>query len=85
MKSKTGKEKMKQRKAVVEHPFGTMKYYMGQMPTLLRGKEKVSTEMGLYSIAYNLKRFLAIKAKNPTISGSNSGILDFKFLYLFTN
>lgn len=85
MKSKTGKEKMKQRKAVVEHPFGTMKYYMGQMPTLLRGKEKVSTEMGLYSIAYNLKRFLAIKAKNPTISGSNFGILDFKFLYLFTN
>jgi transposase len=85
MKSKTGKEKMKQRKASVEHPFGTMKYYMGQMPTLLRGKEKVSIEMGLYSIAYNLKRFLAINAQNPTKSGSNSGILDFKFLFLFTN
>lgn len=85
MRSQTGKEKMKQRKAVVEHPFGTMKYYMGQMPTVLRGQKKVSTEMGLYAIAYNLKRFIAIKAKNPTKSWSNSGILDFKFLYLFNN
>ena len=62
MRDKTGREKMKRRKAVAEHPFGTMKYYMGQMPTLLRGQEKVSSEMGLYSIAYNLKRFIAIKA-----------------------
>jgi len=41
---------------VAEHPFGTMKYYMGQIPILLRGKEKVQVEMDLYSSAYNLIR-----------------------------
>lgn len=92
MKSDEGKIKMKKRKSTVEHPFGTIKYCMGQIPVLLRGKKKVSSEMGLYVIAYNLKRFIAIKAKNPTISCPNSGLLDFKsgnmyskFLYVFYN
>jgi hypothetical protein len=31
-----------------------MKYYMGQIPILLRGKAKVQVEMDLYSTAYNL-------------------------------
>lgn len=68
MRSITGREKMKQRKAVAEHPFGTMKYHMGQIPTVLRGQHKVTSEMGLYTIAYNLKRFMAIKDKNASIS-----------------
>ena len=55
-KTKEFKEKYKQRKCVVEHPFGTMKYLMGQIPILLRGKEKVQVEMDLYSTAYNLIR-----------------------------
>jgi Transposase DDE domain. len=54
--TKEFKEKFKQRKCVVEHPFGTMKYLMGQIPILLRGKEKVQVEMDLYSTAYNLIR-----------------------------
>jgi hypothetical protein len=56
LKTKEFKEKFKQRKCVVEHPFGTMKYLMGQIPILLRGKEKVQVEMDLYSTAYNLIR-----------------------------
>jgi hypothetical protein len=63
------KEKFKQRKCVVEHPFGTMKYYMGQIPILLRGKEcfdlaqqpKVQVEMDLYSTGYNLIRLKNIE------------------------
>jgi len=55
-KTKDFQEKLKQRKCVVEHPFGTMKYLMGQIPILLRGKEKVQVEMDLYSTAYNLIR-----------------------------
>ena len=55
-KTEDFKEKFKQRKCVVEHPFGTMKYLMGQIPILLRGKEKVQVEMDLYSTAYNLIR-----------------------------
>ncbi|MDR0206099.1 MAG: IS1182 family transposase, partial [Bacteroidales bacterium] len=51
LKTKEFKEKFKLRKCVIEHPFGTMKYLMGQIPILLRGKEKVQIEMDLYSTA----------------------------------
>ena len=60
-KTKEFKEKLKKRKCVVEHPFGTMKYYMGQIPILLRGKEKVQVEMDLYSTGYNLIRLKNIE------------------------
>ena len=49
------------RKTIVEHPFGTLKYWMGKIPLLLRGKEKVSTEINLYATAYNIKRLLNIE------------------------
>lgn len=55
-KTKAFKEKYKQRKNVVEHPFGTMKLYMGFIPLLLRGKQKVQVEIDLYATAYNLTR-----------------------------
>jgi transposase len=61
MKTKAFKEKFKKRKCVVEHPFGTMKYYMGQIPILLRGKEKVQVEMDLYATGYNLIRLKNIE------------------------
>jgi len=63
-KSKTNefKQKFKIRKCVVEHPFGTMKYYMGQIPILLRGREKVQVEMDLYSTAYNLTRLKNVES-----------------------
>jgi transposase len=60
-KTKEFKQKFKKRKCVVEHPFGTMKYYMGQIPILLRGKEKVQVEMNLYSTGYNLIRLKNIE------------------------
>jgi transposase len=61
LKTKAFREKLKERKCVVEHPFGTMKYYMGQIPILLRGKEKVQVEMDLYSTGYNLIRLRNIE------------------------
>lgn len=70
MQSEEGKIKLITRKSVVEHPFGTMKYDMGQIPILLRGKRKVQTEMSLYAIGYNLKRYFNIRAnKNQQRSG----------------
>jgi Na+-translocating ferredoxin:NAD+ oxidoreductase RnfC subunit len=60
-KSKAFKEKFKKRKCVVEHPLGTMKYYMGQITILLRGTKKVQVEMDLYSTAYNLTRLKNIE------------------------
>lgn len=64
MHSAEGKQKLSTRRSVVEHPFGTMKYSMGQIPLLLRGCAKVQTEMNLYAIGYNLKRYFNLKA-NP--------------------
>lgn len=61
MNSPGGREKIKKRKAIAEHPFGTIKYAMGQVPLLVRGKRKVQTEMTLYAIGYNLKRYTALR------------------------
>jgi hypothetical protein len=53
-------EKMKQRKTLSEHPFGTIKRGMDVGHFLLRGLEKVRTEMSLTVLAYNLKRVINI-------------------------
>jgi transposase len=62
MQSKIGKTKTAIRKTIVEHPFGTIKYLMGKIPLKLRGKEKVSTEINLYTTVYNLKRLFNIES-----------------------
>jgi transposase len=62
MQSKIGKAKTAIRKTIVEHPFGTIKYLMGKIPLKLRGKEKVSTEINLYTTVYNLKRLFNIES-----------------------
>jgi transposase len=47
-----------QRKALSEHPFGTMKRAMDQGYFLLKGLRKVRGEFSLTVLAYNLKRVL---------------------------
>ena len=64
LKTKEYKEKIKLRKNYVEHPFGTIKYWMGQIPLLLRGKDKVQVEIDLYSTCYNLKRLINLESMN---------------------
>ena len=49
-----------QRKALAEHPFGTMKRSMDQGYFLLKGLTKVRGEFSLTVLAYNLKRVLKI-------------------------
>jgi transposase len=49
-----------QRKALAEHPFGTMKRAMDQGYFLLKGLRKVRGEFSLTVLAYNLKRVLNI-------------------------
>lgn len=67
MATEEGKTKSRLRKTIVEHPFGTIKFLMGKIPILLRGKKKVSTEMNLYTTAYNLKRLLNIETTDVLI------------------
>jgi len=55
-------EKMKQRKRLSEHPFGTIKRGMEAGYFLLRGLEEVRAEMSLTVLAYNLKRVINLVA-----------------------
>ena len=51
-------EKFKLRKTLAEHPFGTIKRWMGYTHFLLKGLAKVRCEWSLTTLAYNLKRVL---------------------------
>ena len=51
---------MRIRRQTVEHPFGTLKAWMGATHFLTRGLNRVSTEMSLQVLAYNLKRVISI-------------------------
>ena len=53
-------EKLKLRKSIVEHPFGTIKRNMNQGYFLTRGLSGVRTETSLTMLAYNIKRVLNI-------------------------
>ena len=58
---------MRTRRATVEHPFGTLKAWMGVTHFKTRTLEKVRTEMSLNVLAYNLKRMIAIMGTGPLI------------------
>ncbi len=47
---------MRIRRQTVEHPFGTLKAWMGHTHFLTKGLERVGAEMSLHVLAYNLKR-----------------------------
>jgi transposase len=49
-------EAMLIRRAVVEHPYGTIKQWAGSAHFLTKTLDKVSTEMSLQVLAYNMKR-----------------------------
>jgi hypothetical protein len=51
-------EKMRLRKALCEHPFGTLKRWFGYSYFLVKGLAKVRCEWSLMTLAYNLKRVL---------------------------
>jgi transposase len=58
---------MRIRRQTAEHPFGTIKAWMGATHFRLRTLEKVRTEMSLHLLAYHLKRRIAILAVQPLI------------------
>ncbi len=51
---------MKVRRSTVEHPFGTLKAWMGHNHLLTRTRPEVAAEMSLHVLAYNLRRVLNI-------------------------
>jgi hypothetical protein len=61
-------ERMRVRRSTVEHPFGTLKSWMGYSHVLTRTLPRVSTEMSLHVLAYNMKRVMAIKGTRSLIA-----------------
>jgi transposase len=53
-------EAMTIRRQTVEHPFGTLKAWMGSTHFLTKTLDKVRTEMSLQVLAYNMKRMISI-------------------------
>lgn len=55
-------EKVKQRKAIVEHPFGIIKHSMEHGAFLTRTLPKVRTEMSLTMLVFNMKRVMGLRS-----------------------
>ena len=51
---------MRVRRSTVEHPFGTIKCWMGATHFLCKTLPKVATEMARNVLAYNMKRVMMI-------------------------
>jgi transposase len=67
---KTRPETMRLRKAIVEHPFGTIKSWMGATHLQTKTLKRVSTEISLHVLAYNLTRMInlfGVKSLRKTI------------------
>jgi transposase len=59
---------MRIRRATVEHPFGTLKAWMGATHFKTKKLDNVRTEMSLHVLAYNLKRMIAILGVQPLMA-----------------
>jgi transposase len=59
--------RMQLRRQTAEHPFGTIKSWMGATHFLSRTLPKVAAEMSLHVLAYNLKRVMRIMGNGPLI------------------
>jgi Transposase DDE domain len=55
------------RRQTVEHPFGTLKSWMGSTHFLTKTLAKVRTEMSLHVLAYNIKRLIQMLGVTPLI------------------
>ncbi len=58
---------MRIRRQTVEHPYGTLKLWMGSAHFLTKTLDRVSTEMSLHVLAYNLKRVMNILGVKPLL------------------
>ncbi len=66
-------EKYRQRKALAEHPFGTIKRGWGYTHFLLKGLRKVSGEWSLMTLCYNLRRALTILGVPALLAALRAG------------
>jgi len=60
------------RKSTVEHPFGTIKSWMGSTHFQMKSIKRVGAEMSLHVLAYNLKRVINILGTKQLIEAIQS-------------
>jgi hypothetical protein len=65
-------EMMRTRRETVEHPFGTIKYWMGYTHFQMKTLARVATEMALHVLAYNLTRVINIMGIRPLIAAMSA-------------
>jgi len=53
---------------LVEHPFGTLKSWMGSTHFLMKRRTNVKTEISLHALAHNLKRVMRILGVQPLMA-----------------
>jgi hypothetical protein len=67
---------MRERRQTVEHPFGTIKSWMGATHFQMKTLKNVGTEMALHVLAYNMKRVISgrwwFDGGDPGISSASS-------------
>lgn len=63
---------MRVRRETVEHPFGTLKARMGATHFLMKTLPRVSGEMALHVLAYNLTRVLNILGARTMLAAMRS-------------
>jgi hypothetical protein len=51
---------MRIRRQTLEHPFGTIKSWMGSTHFQMKTLKHVGTEMALHALAYNMKRVMQL-------------------------
>lgn len=56
---------MRSRRRIVEHPFGTIKSWMGNPHRLMKRLKNVKTEIGLRVLAHNMRRVMQILGTGP--------------------
>lgn len=59
---------MRTRRRLVEHPFGTIKAWMGYTHFTMKRLKNVKTEISLHVLAYNLKRVLQLLGPGPLMT-----------------
>lgn len=65
--------KIHERMCTVEHPFGTVKWYGGAHYVLCKGIRKVTGEIGLSFLSYNLKRAINMIGTKALMEGILAG------------
>lgn len=72
-------------KQTVEHPFGTIKMWMGATHFLMQRFKNVNTEISLHILAYNLKRVLSIGERQDWPVGYKNSIANSASFLALTN